>query len=77
MSHKNISTEDFFVNACPECNGTGSSYADKKNYFCPIVCPVCGGTGKAGANSSKIGKAILIAVMLLAIGFGICKLLNL
>lgn len=79
MSQHNYNPEkydDFFKESCPECGGTGISYADKVNRFCPITCPTCNGSGRGKLNNNKLSTVIVICIILFGLGYAICKFLN-
>lgn len=68
--------EDYIHTTCSDCGGAGWYYADGIPLH-TIPCSTCNGTGHGKVNQSKLGKVILVALILLGLGFGICKLLNL
>lgn len=73
----NPNLSDPLTNYCSECGGSGYSYADKENQFYPIKCPTCKGTGRTDLNKLNLFKLILIVLLLIGLGFTICKFLNL
>jgi len=75
-NYQDKNLENYFTDYCPECNGSGVSYADKENQFCPITCPTCKGSGKGTPSKSRIFYAVLGIVTLIGVGVLICKFLN-
>lgn len=67
---------DYLHNQCPDCSGAGWYYANGIP-LCQVPCPTCKGTGRGNVNSNKLSKFLIIGLILLGLGFGICKLLNL
>lgn len=76
MAHINVNEKDFFIDTCPECGGTGISYADKKNKFCSMTCPTCNGTGHGNISKGKVLRALATIAILLVIGYLISRLFN-
>lgn len=67
---------DYMHDKCPDCGGCGNAFTADGMPLHTVQCPTCKGTGHGKVNQSKLVKGILIAVVLFAIGYVICKLLN-
>lgn len=67
---------DYLHNKCSDCGGSGYQYVDGLPLH-QIACSTCNGTGRSNVNSNKLVKFLIAGLLLLGLGFLICKLLNL
>ena len=70
-------TEEYFHNTCPACGGHGWYYPESGIPLHSIPCPKCNGTGLGTINKLTLSRVIGIVLILIALGYVICKLLNL
>lgn len=68
---------DYLHDICPDCSGHGYYFPPSGIPLHSVPCPTCKGTGHGKVNKSKLFTIILICLILLGLGYSICKLLNL
>ena len=69
--------DNYIHDTCSSCGGSGFYFPESGIPLHTVPCPKCNGTGLGKVNTTTASKGILIALILIGLGYTICKIFNL